>query len=198
MFVNPCHCLLSWLLVPILSCHHLSHRQIKCCIEEVWLCWCRQRFYKFRRCRWSDMGVGRVVGPCGICPISEAGFHARRSQITHNYRCRHSPARNSKGEAATNRSHLRDQRYQHNRRYLETCYRTTRRTQQPRARNTGLSLPIASLPLLFYRRPPQPPSTQCYIIQVAPPQNPFVLHPASLSNVTVPLLFSLCGALLAT
>lgn len=80
----------------------------------MWLCWCRQRFYKkFRRCHWSDMGVGRVVGPCGICPISEAGFNARRSQITHNYRCRHSPARNSKG-AATNRSHLRDQRYQHN------------------------------------------------------------------------------------
>lgn len=67
-------------------------------------------------------------------------FPRRRSQITHNHRCRRSPARNSKGEAATNRSHL---------------------------------------------------------LQVAPP-NPFVLHPASLSNITVPLPFSLCGALLAT
>lgn len=111
MFVNPCH-YLSWLLVPIFSCHHLPHRQIKFCIEVSVRC--------------GSVGVASgstsfVVAAgqaCGrpLWHLSDIGgwFPHRRSQITHNHRCRRSPARNSKGEAATNRSHLRDQRYQHN------------------------------------------------------------------------------------
>ncbi len=162
----------------------------------MWLCWCRQRFYKkFRRCHWSDMGVGRVVGPCGICPISEAGFHARRSQITHNYRCRHSPARNSKGAPpigptfVTNATNI-----------ITTLPRNLlpHNKTNPAAKSTKYwALITDCLSSASLLPPPAAATTQCCIIQVAPPK-PLCLNPASLSNVTVPLPFSLCGALLAT